>query len=198
MKKPKHKNKRTPLKPVCFSLEEIKGFSLEKKRRLHLVPQDPNQEMLTVRGDEVMEALFLAKGTDPRRTDILLLRAKWVASYAKATHFTNSQLRAVSWFAHLPEVSGDMEQIVFDERNFLASSFWRIWKLEPTTVLRLARMIRNHRTVKGHKDVEEVLTNPQKYSSSGDAARKKATQRARQHLKPPEHIAKFAARLCGE
>ncbi len=198
MKKPKHKNKPILLKPVCLSLTEIKALPLEEKRRLQLVPQEPNEEMLTVRGDEVIEALFLAKDPDPRRKDILLLRAKWAAGYAKATHFTNSELRAVSWFAHLPEVSGDLEQIVFDERNFLASSFWRIWKREPTKVLTLARMIRNRRTAKGHRDVEEVLTNPQKYSGSGDAVRKKATQRARRHLKPPEHIAKFAARLRGE
>src|SRR5436309_3063194 len=193
--KPKHKHKRTRRKPVALSLEEIKALPLEKKRRLHLVPQVPHPGMLVVRGDEVIEALFLAKDPDRQRKDILLLRAKWGAGYAKATHFTNSELRAVSWFAHLPEVSGDIEQIVFDEGNFLASGFWRIWKREPTAVLRLAGMIRNPPNVKGHKDVEDVLTNPQKYSSSGDASRKKATQRALQHLKPPERIAKFAVRL---
>ena len=196
MNKPKHKNKRASLKPACLSIEEIKALSLEEKRRLHLVPQEPPPGMLTVRGGDVIETLQLAKNPKALSKDLLLLRAKHAAKQAKADHLSISALRGVSWFAHVPEFrDDDITKAIFNEGNFLASSFWAIWKREPDTVLRLAAKIRNQLKAGKYADVEDVITQPNLYSASGHAARKKAVQRARKHLKPPVHVAEFAARL---
>jgi hypothetical protein len=195
MKKPKHKNKPTPLKLLCVSPKETKALSLEKKRRLHLMPQESNREMLTVRGADVIESLLLARNPAALSKDLLLLRAKHAAKQAKADHLPISELRGVSWFAYVPEFSGDITKALFDEGNFYASSFWAVWKREPETVLKLVAKIRNQLKTEKHKDVEDVITQPNLYSASGHAARKKAVQRARERLKPPPHVAEFAARL---
>jgi len=50
---------------LCVSPKETKALSLEKKRRLHLMPQESNREMLTVRGADVIESLLLARNPPP-------------------------------------------------------------------------------------------------------------------------------------
>jgi hypothetical protein len=195
MNKPKHKNKRASQKPVCLSPEKLNTLPLEEKRRLHLVPQEPPQGMLRVHGGDVIETMLLAKNPEALSTDLLLLRAKHAAKRAKANHLSISDLRGISWFAHVPEFRDDITQAIFNEGNFLAGSFWAIWKREPDTVLRLAARIRDELKTRKYADVEDVITQPNLYSASGHAARKKAVQRARKHLKPPAHIAKFAAQL---
>lgn len=195
MKTPKRENKHTSLKRGCVPPEDIKSLALEEKRRLHLVPQDPPQGMLAVRGSDVIETLLLARDPEALSTDLLLLRAKHAAKQAKASHLSISELRGISWFAHLPELRGNITKALFNEGNFLASSFWAIWKRDPDTVLRLATKIRSQLKAGKHADIEDVITQPDLYSASGDAARKKAVQRARKHLKPPPHLAEFATRL---
>ena len=195
MNKSKRENKRTSLKGEFLSPEKIKPLSLEEKHRLHLVPQEPPMGMLTIHGGDVIETLLLAKDPDALLTDLLLLRAKQAAKQAKANHLSISELRGISWFAHLPEFRGDITKVLYNEGNFLASSFWSIWKREPDTVLRLATKIRNQLKAGKYADVEDVITQPDLYSASGHAARKKAVQRARKHLKPPPHLAEFATRL---
>lgn len=177
MNSPKHKNKRITQKPV------------------HLVPREPGRNMMKIRGGDVIETLMLAKDPNALSKDILLLRAKHAAKQAKAGHLSISELRGVSWFAHVPELSGDLTKALFNEANFYAGSFWAVWQRDPETVLRLAAKIRSQLKAEKLGDVIDVIMQPSLYSASGHAARKKAVQRARKHLKPPPHIAKFASLL---
>jgi hypothetical protein len=56
-------------------------------------------------GREVSESLLLAADPKAWSKDILQLRAKRFIKLRKAKHLSISELRAVAWFALLPELS---------------------------------------------------------------------------------------------
>jgi hypothetical protein len=112
--------------------------------------------MANVVGREVSESLLLA--ADPKRwsKDILLLRAKQFTKLTKAKHLSKSELRAVAWFALLPELSNTYpeRQLRFmrenEERNF-----WDVYKREPAAVLIVLRNALQTAGIKDHESHEE-------------------------------------------
>jgi hypothetical protein len=82
----------------------------------HKIPRPlPLREgMLMVKGGDVFEAHLLAEDPTVPSLDYLLLDARVVAKYAKATH--------------LPEADGDISNAVFSETNLLAGAFCAAWK----------------------------------------------------------------------
>jgi len=163
-----------------------------KKSKPMLRPQPNSPGMLEIKGGDVIEVILLAADPEARSKDPLLVAAKVVAGYAKAGHFSDSHLRGVSWFAHLPEVSANWHRQVFDFRNFYASSFWAAWKRDPATVLRLTQLIRAR--LGQAEDKAAITSHLTKYSDT-KAARWKRGQRAPRRSKAAEHIEKFAAKL---
>jgi hypothetical protein len=149
-----------------------------------LQPKPTKPGMIEVKGGDVIEAL-----RDPKK-DILLLRAKRQAAYAKATHLSDSELRGVSWFAHLPAYGrSNVFKAVFDERNFNVSSFWSAWVRDPAAVLRLVTKIRESSP---QQDVEEFLLNNKTITINDSYSKEARVKRARKQLKPTKAVAKFA------
>ena len=176
-----------------------------------LRPKSDSHLVERVAGDELIEAITLAGNPDARSRDILLLRAKRAKTKLPSlrdTKLSDSELRGVSWFAHVPEFRGDLTQAIYNEGNFLASSFWAIWKREPATVWKLVEKIRESWPLDktddlSRKKVEAVVAKQAKlnYKTKTENAAKKfeaekrAVSRDRKQLKPSENVTKFAARL---
>lgn len=161
-----------------------------------LLPQPVKGLTVEVKGGDLIEAMYL----DSRKRDIFLLRAKRIAKQVKADHLSDSELRGVSWFAHVPELGcKNIAQGVLNERNFYAGSFLAAWCRDPETVLRLLKRIRDHFKIQNGEHVfqihEQAIMKRQKLNSV-DSAQKKALSRAKgKHLKPPANVAEFAARI---
>jgi hypothetical protein len=83
-----------PIKPKPKQSQLIRREAMPR-------PHPTKDGMLTLKGDDLTEALILASDPKARSKDRLLLSAKRVAKYAKATELSDSQLRGVSWFSHL-------------------------------------------------------------------------------------------------
>ncbi|MGD0746061.1 MAG: hypothetical protein ABSA45_12985 [Verrucomicrobiota bacterium] len=199
------KHKRTHKKTSGLSLEQVAALPLEKKRQLHLVPQEPKPGMIVVRGDELIEAMMLVADPKKRSEDILLLRGKRAASSLKIANLSDSEIRGASWFAHVPEFPGDISQAIFNEGNFYASSFWTAWRRNPETVLRLVKKIRESWPLTkvvdlGREKVEAVIKKTAKLNYQADDYEKMkvAVKRDRRKLNPPDNVQKFTKRLSQE
>lgn len=182
------------------SVSQIKALSPAQRRRLRL-PLEPKSATLTLHGKSLNEAMMLVADPKAWQKDILLLRAKRAVKFAKAAtaNFSDSELRAISWFAHLPELSGShlsklQLELMQENEEYL---FLQAYKRQPEKALKLVGQIRNHKSKQNENDVEDVLLYPQKFSSSSHGALKKATQRARKHIMPEESIRKFADKFAG-
>lgn len=185
------------MKTKTLSVSKIKALSPADRRRLFL-PQEPKPATLTLHGKSVNEAMMLIADPNAWQKDVLLLRAKRAVKFAGAStaNFSNSELRSISWFAHLPELSGShlsqskLELMKENEEHL----FWEAYKRQPEMALTLVKQIRESGI---QKDVENVLLNPKKFSSSKSGSLKKATQRARKQIRPEETVRKFADKFAG-
>jgi len=182
---------------------------MKKAKVIGLQPLPAKPGMIEVKGDELLEAFMFAAD---RNRDWLLLRAKrelarakQEAKCAKGIRLSDSELRGISWFAHLPDCDhGKVLKAVFNEADFCASSFWRVWVREPMLVLKLTERIRQNPP---EKDLEKFLQNNQKFTVLGpdsidEARRKRAQQkridRASKSLKPSDAVATFVKSITRE
>lgn len=162
-----------------------------KSQRQRTLQSAPATGGVRVNGDELLEAMVLAADTSARSKDHLLLVAKCLAGYAKAKKFSDTELRGISWFAHLPELPTIPSDLVFDEADFRASGFWAAWGRDPDAVLRLTKLIRDR--LKESKGKSCSITSHLTAYSDTKAAAWKRRQRALRILKPPKNVEEFAA-----
>lgn len=151
-----------------------------------------NQNSVTLSGLRVLEFHRILRDPDGHKHDWLLLRAKRCATKAKAGCLEDAELRAVAWFAFLPDIEGDGTALseerrgevvgdVLDKDNHSTWIFLDLWLRKPAVVTRLLVALRDKaRDPETMQAEEEYLTHSHKLPVRGID---KATNAKRQRVK---------------
>ena len=122
------------------------------KRNVSLEPSENADCALTeLRGSDVVDFIHHMANPTGYRSDWLLLRAKRCALAAKASHLRDGELRAIAWFAFLPEEvifknadgTRKLRAILCSLTNQSVNTFLDIWLRDPDATARLLSALRD-------------------------------------------------------
>lgn len=161
---------------------------------------------ITLQGSDVFDAYRHLCDPHAWKSDEFLLRAARCAKKAKAEHLKTGELRAIAWFAFLPDVhkqlsdreGQELRRAISNLKNQVANAFFEVWLREPDTVLRLLASIRKNRrhpeteqAVADFLEVSESKLPSRGHSKTMDAKRARVKQ-ARRLTRPAREIQVFA------
>lgn len=161
-------------------------------------PSSNDGKFIKISGPEIFNIFLQWKHPDMYKDDEFLLRAKRCAKKARASHLKDFELRAIAWFALLPELDPADEEgkqqvynAIHNRKNLFSDVFFSLWLHDRDCVTRLLSCIREH---VGHPETEQHVSDFLKYSDKSppidDEATKGRVKRSRKLVRPSGETAK--------